>query len=266
MIKNISKYPQPTSASSAAPVRFINEEIQEIIQDLKDTIEDNSIKALSAYQIGSPYSIIVIKQDDGTFLELLNPLVVSQSGEQITEEKTAYFEDLGAKVKRSDKISIIYEDMDMKEHNLRADGEYSILLQRKIDYTFGSSFINKLDKDEKKLFESKLEFGSEAAMVGACPTNFKRDYITKLIDYLIIAMVLLIGVSFFVSDEVPMFIYEIYLFTSIIALNIFYFLYAQYESKQYSACTNCQIGDLLGTMAILSTRALGVLVLSYFVI
>ncbi len=264
MVKNISKYPELTSASSAAPVRMINEEILTIVQNLKDTIIQNDIKALTAYQIGSPYCIIVIRQDDGSFLELLNPLVVSMSGEQITQESTAYFPGLSAKVKRAQNISIMYEDMNLEDKNLKADGEEAILLQRKIDYTFGSNFINKLDKEEKKLFENKLEFGVEAAMVGTCPTNYKRDYITKVIDYLIALMVLVLGASFFTPLAVDMFSYEVYITLSIIVLNIIYFFYSQYESKQYGTCTNCQIGDILGTMAILIFRAIAILALSYF--
>lgn len=266
MIRKISKYPQATSPKSAAPVRVVNEEILNLIQDLKDTIEDNSIKALSAYQIGSPYSIIVIKQNDGTFLELLNPLIVSQNGEQISQETTAYFEKLSAKIKRANNISIMYEDINMKEHNLKADGEFSILLQRKIDYTFGSNFLYKLDKEEKKLFESKLEFGSEVAMVGACPTNFKRDYIVKAINFLLISMVLLIVISLFISDEIPIFTYELYIASSIVFLNIVYLVYGQYEAKQYAGCTNCQLGDFLGTIGILLTRTSAILLLSYLIL
>ncbi len=263
MVKKISQYPEPTSASSAAPVRAINEEILTIVQNLKDTIYANSIDALSAYQIGSPYSIVVIKQKDGSFLELLNPVVVSMIGEQINEEKTAYFQDLSARVKRAKSISVMYEDMQLNVKNIKADGELAVLLQRKIDYTYGSSFINKLDKAEKKLFESKLEFGAEAALVGACPVVYKREYIAKAIDYIIIAMIVLLGVSFFVSQS--LFMYQIYLMLTTVVLAIAYFFYAQYESREYSSCTNCQIGDILGTIGILLTRSSAILFISYFI-
>lgn len=265
MVKNISKYPEQTSSSSAAPVRAVNEEILTIIQNLKDTIEANSIEALSAYQIGSPYSIIVIKQKDGSFLELLNPLVVSRSGEQINEEKTAYFPDLSARVKRANSISVMYEDIELNDQHIKADGELAVLLQRKIDYTYGSSFIHKLDKEERKLFESKLEFGAGAALVGACPVVYKREYIAKATDYVIISMAVLLGASLFISQSESMFIYQVYLMLVTVLLGISYFFYAQYESKQYSSCTNCQIGDILGTIGILWTRSFAILFISYFI-
>ena len=64
MIKNIIKYPQPPSLEFNAPVRGVDKNIKQIIQDLKDTITHNNLIALSAYEIGSPFAIIVLKQDD----------------------------------------------------------------------------------------------------------------------------------------------------------------------------------------------------------
>ena len=268
MIQEITKYPAPTSNKFAAPVRVVDEEILTIIQDLKDTINENSIKALTAYQIGSPYNIIVIKQDDETFLELLNPILMKRDGEQTTLETTAYFGELSAKVKRADKISVLYEDIGMNSCSLKAEGEFSALLQRKIDYTYGSSFINKLDKEEKKLFESRLEFGSDISQSEACPTTFKRDYITKLSDILMLVMILLLGVSFFTADEMAdtMWDYQTYLAASVFLLSLIYFFYAQYEGRKYSSCSSCQIGNILGTIAITLTRTSVILLLSYFLI
>ena len=142
-----------------------------IIQDLKDTIHANSLDALAAFQIGEMYNIIVIKKgdmsfvaDDDGFLELINPRIISSSDKITTIEKTAYFPGLSANVKRYNNISIIYEDRNLKQHSLKATGDEAILLQRKIDYTFGSSFINKLSKDERKIFDKKLDFGSDIAV------------------------------------------------------------------------------------------------------
>lgn len=267
MIKEIITYPTPPSVHFAAPVRKISEVI-ELVKDLKDTINANSLDALAAFQIGSPYNIVVIKQDDDSFLELYNPMLVRTEGEQRTEETTAYFPGLSAMVNRADKISVVYEDSDLKSHSLQAEGAYSILLQRKIDYTFGSSFINKLDPDEKKLFQAKLEFGSNAAQIETCPTVFKREYITKLINIFMIAMVVLLGVSFFVEQETSadMWTYQVYLALSVVFFNIVYFFYAQYEGSQYSSCSSCQIGNIIGTVIISLLKTSVIVVLSYFLI
>ena len=268
MIKDIITYPTPPSTQYATDVRVFNEDIFSLIQDMKDTIEANSLDGLAAFQIGSYYNVVVIKQEDGSFLELINPRLLNTDGKVTTRETTAYFPGLSAEVTRYEKISLIYQDRDANQHSLKADGDLSILLQRKIDYTFGSSFINKLSKDEKKLFEKKLEFGSDIAISESCPTVFKRDYIVKVINVLMIAMIILIVSSFFVEEDTAKTIwdYQVNMFFSGIGLNIIYFFYAQYEGKRFTSCTSCQIGNIIGTAFISLMYLSVIMLLSYFII
>lgn len=267
MIKEIITYPTPPSVQYATDVRVFDEDILSLIEDIKDTIKANSLEALAAFQIGSYYNIVAVKKDDGSFLELINPRIISQSGKVTTTEKTAYFPELSAKVTRYETISLVYQDRDGAQHSLKADGNLSILLQRKIDYTFGSSFLNKLDKEEKKLFQKKLEFGSDIAISQSCPTVFKRDYIIKVINIIMIVMVALLMGSFFMDDSASgqLLNYQTYLFFTSIVLNIVYFFYAQYEGKRFTSCTSCQIGNIIGTAVILLIKLSVVMLLSYFI-
>lgn len=268
MIKDIITYPTPPSVQYSTDVRVFNEEIFSLIQDMKDTIEANSLDGLAAFQIGSYYNIVVVKQEDGSFLELINPRLLNTNGKVTTVERTAYFPGLSANVTRYETISLVYQDREGAQHSMKADGKLSILLQRKIDYTFGSSFINKLDKDEKKLFEKKLEFGSDIAISESCPTVFKRDYIIKLINVTMVAMVILLLVSLFVGEESSKVIwdYQLYLSFGVLGLNIIYFFYAQYEGKQFTSCTSCQIGNIIGTTLISLVKLSLLMLLSYFMI
>ncbi|MDD3506050.1 MAG: peptide deformylase [Sulfurimonas sp.] len=268
MIKEIITYPTPPSVKYATDVRVFNEEILSLIEDLKDTIEANCLDAIAAFQIGSYYNIVVVKKEDGSFLELINPRVINQKGRVTTTEKTAYFPELSAEVTRYETISIVYQDKNGTQHTLKADGNLSILLQRKIDYTFGSSFLNKLNKQEKKLFQKKLEFGSNIAISQSCPTVFKRDYIIKVINAVMIVMVTLLVGSLFLDDSASgqLWKYQTYLFLAAIVLNIIYFFYAQYEGKKFTSCTSCQIGNIIGTAVILLAKLLVIMLLSYFII
>ena len=89
MIKDIITYPTPPSVEYSTDVRIFNDEMSSLIDDLKDTIDANSLEALTAFQIGSMYNIIVIKKGDGSFLELINPRMFNTSGTVTTVEKTA---------------------------------------------------------------------------------------------------------------------------------------------------------------------------------
>ena len=77
MVREIVTYPTPPSVEYGTDVRVFNDDIASIIQDLKDTIEANSLEALAAFQISAMYNIIVVKKEDGTFLELINPRIIS---------------------------------------------------------------------------------------------------------------------------------------------------------------------------------------------
>lgn len=267
MIREIITYPTPPSVQYATDVRVFNEELLSLIQDIEDTIEANSLDGLAAFQIGSYYNVVVVKNEDGTFLELINPRIISNSGRVTTVEKTAYFPGLSANVTRYEKISLVYQDREAKQHSLKAEGDLSILLQRKIDYTFGSSFFNKLNKEEKKLFEKKLDFGSDIAISEVCPTKFNRDYITKVINIVMAVMLVLLTASLFVSEETSeqLWGYQKYLFSTTIILNIIYFFYAQYEGKKFTSCTSCQIGNIIGTAAISMIKLFIIMIIAYFI-
>ena len=269
MIRDIITYPTPPSVEYSTDVRVFNDEISSIIQDLKDTMQEHSLDGLTAFQIGYMYNIIVIKKGNGSFLELINPRLFNTSGKVTTTEKTAYFPGLSAKVTRHEKISVVYEDREFNQHSLRAEGELSILLQRKIDYTFGSSFINKLSQDEKKRFETKLEFGSDVAISESCPTAFNRDKILKVINIIMAIMLALLIYSLFISEVEELYTlwsYQLYTSFGVLGLNIVYFFYAQYEGKKYTSCTSCQIGNIIGTTVISLSKLTLLMILSYFLI
>ena len=267
MIKELITYPTPPSVEFAVDVRVFNANIVSLIDDMRDTIQANDLEGLAAFQIGSYYNVIVIKNDDGTYLELLNPRVLSTDGKITASEKTAYFPGLSAEVRRHDKISLIYQDRDGNNLSLKAEGSKSALIQRKIDYTFGATFLQKLSDDEKAKFETKLEFGSDVSVPESCPTTFKRDIILKVITFVMIAMVLVLISSFVVSKETATLLWEYQLYTSygVLALNIIYFFYAQYEGKLYTSCSSCQLGNIVGTAAISIIKLTLLMSLSYFV-
>jgi len=267
MVKKIVTYPEMASLEFGANVRFFNQELWTLIQDLKETIEANDLSALAGFQIGSPLSVIVIKQDDG-FLELINPRVLKREGTVEPTETTAYFPNLSAKTKRYEKIKLMYEDREGKQQFLDADGDLSIIIQRKIDYTFGSNFRVRLDEEERALFDAKLEFGTDAIMKNDCPTVFKRDRILQLFNILFVSGIVGVLVGLFISGEIldSLVLVENYIIVSMLISIIVYFFYAQYEGKQYKHCTSCQIGNIIGTSFILLIKLFVLFTAKFFLL
>jgi len=267
MVKEIIEYPKTPSLEFGANVRFFNEELLALIQDLKDTMDVNSLDALAAFQIESPLCVIVIKKD-GDYIELVNPKVLTREGSVEPVETTAYFPGLSAKTKRYKKIKVMYEDRDGVQQFMDADGELSITIQRKIDYIYGSHFRVRMDDEERKLFDSKLEFGTDAITNNDCPTVFKRDRILQLFKVLFVIGILGVIVGFFLEEQSLETLVKVenYLLLSMLVLTVVYFFYAQYESKEYKHCSSCQIGNIIGTSFILLVKSVILFLLTYFLL
>ena len=156
MVRKVIKYPTPLSVEYATDVRVFDDALFSLIDDLKDTMNENNLDGLAAYQIGSYFNIIVVKNGDA-FIEIINPRLIGHSGSVVTEGSTAYYPNKSATIKRFAEISIVYQDRKGNDKTLQASGDLAILLQRKIDYTFGATFLHKMSKEEKTKFENSLE-------------------------------------------------------------------------------------------------------------
>ncbi len=269
MNKEIITYPTPLSVEFGVDVRVFDEKLFALIDDLKDSMNENNLEALSAFQIGSYFNVIVIKKEDGSFLELINPRLISHSGREIEEEKTAYYGDISANVSRFEEISIVYQDRNATNASLKVKGSLARLIQRKLDYTFGATFLQKLSADERARFESKLQYGADVGVADYCPTTFFRDKILKVINISMIVMLVSLVSSFFVSDAEllgEMWSYQLYASFGVLALNVIYFFYAQYEGKQYTSCSSCQLGNIVGTFFISLIKLTLLMLSSYYFI
>jgi peptide deformylase len=268
MVKDIITYPTTPSLEFGGNVRFFNEELYTLIGDIKDTIEANGLDALAAFQIGSPYNVIVVKDDNGEYIELINARVLTREGSVEPVETTAYFPGLSAKTKRYKKIKVMYENTEAEQKFLEADDKLSITIQRKLDYSFGSNFRVRLSEEERKLFDAKLEFGTDAITQNDCPTVFKRDIILHTYKYTFIASLAGIGVSLFLEGKNRALLagFENYAMLFMLVLLVVYFFYAQYEGKQYKHCTSCQIGNIIGTTIISSVKLLVLFLLNYLLL
>jgi peptide deformylase len=267
MIKDIITYPTPLSVEYATDVRTFNENLFALIDDLKDTMKENNLEGLAAFQIGSYYNVVVVKDENGDLLELINPRLINHSGSVTTEETTAYYPGKSVAIKRYEEISVVYQDRNAQDKSLKASGALAILIQRKIDYTFGATFVQRMSKEQKDQFEDALLYGGDIGNADYCPTTFKRDKIITVINVVMIIMLLNFIASLFVSDETllsTMWEYQTYTSFGVLSLNVIYFFYAQYEGKLYTSCSSCQIGNIIGTV-VLSLFKLSILMLfSYF--
>jgi len=268
MIKDIKQHPTIGSFDFGGTVRHFDKELFQLLQDLKDTIEANNLQGLSAFQISSPLTVMVIKKEDGSFLEIINPIIINKSGKINPVETTAYFSDLSATTTRHKTVKLMYEDRTGKQQFLDADGDLSILIQRKTDYLLGSNFLIRLSKEEKESFENKIAYNTNNVNSEVCPATLKSDKILKIIKYGLITGFVGVACGLFLSTEMLSILkmVENYIMIALALLTITYFFYAQHEGKKYSSCTSCQIGNIMALTLIKTIHISALFLANYYMV
>jgi len=266
MIKELIKYPQPLSKEFNAPVRFFDNDLKILIEDLKDTIKENDLDGLCAYQISNPYNVVVVKKDN-EFLVLINPKIYQNNGSITTSETTTYFGNISATITRSSEIKITYEDENRQTKYLTANDEFAVLIQRKVDYTFGGTIRYRLDDKKQDEFDMKLEFGNDILDNANCSISTFKDKIASFINYIIAFSFISLFLVFFLDDTNMLILKDSqdYLMITILSLILIYIPYGYYEGQQNKGCTSCQIGNILGTAVIAFVKLIVLFIINYFI-
>ncbi|MEA3418717.1 MAG: peptide deformylase [Campylobacterota bacterium] len=244
MVKELIHYPDERINIASADVRKFDEELGELVQDIKDTIEANNADGLAAIQIAVPLSIVVAKDPEGSWHEFFNPRILRVSGKTTSVETSLYLPDIEEEIPRHEKITFIYQDRTGKQHSMSAEGEFGFLLQRKFDYTFGGTFANKLDRKNRKRVEKKLSIQGSSGEFNANSTISKREYFKSVINKLLFFEALtFFGPLFGAKKETLQSFYHYGIFATITSLILIvsYLIYAKYEADKMVSCTGCQV-------------------------
>lgn len=110
MIKKILQKEDPALHKVCHPVTNFDRKLSVLIDDLMDTLEDAQGLGLAAPQVGILRRVVIVMDDDETFLELVNPEIVSQEGEQEGFEGCLSLSGLYGIVKRPMKVKVKAQD------------------------------------------------------------------------------------------------------------------------------------------------------------
>ena len=256
MIKQITQHPTQTGFDFGGTVRHFDASLKSLIVDLEDSIKANSLEGLAAFQIGSPLNVIVI-QKDNAYLAMINPVIFTKEGELNPTESTAYYPNLTAVTRRAKSIKVMYDDIEGKQQFLTAVDDLAVLIQRKTDYLLGSTFIARLNPEEKKIFENKLAGLNDADAKASCNISPFSDKILAVIKYALILGLVTLVAAFFSSLLPYLKLFQYYLMIAVAILIGIYFIRALYEGKR---CGVCQMGNT-AAMAFIKSAHLGALYL-----
>lgn len=111
MIKTILQKEDPALHKVCHPVTRFDAKLAALLGDLTDTLKDSGGLGLAAPQIGILRRVcIVLDEDETTYLELVNPEILSQEGEQEGFEGCLSLAGMYGVVKRPMRVKVKAQD------------------------------------------------------------------------------------------------------------------------------------------------------------
>lgn len=160
-IRDIELLGSPILRKKAAPVKAVDAEIRELVQDLFDTMYDARGIGLAAPQIGVGLRVIVVdvRASDPEApppVALVNPRVVEASEELARGvEGCLSIPGLEELVERPARVVVEGVDPDAGPVRIEADGMFARALQHEIDHLEGILFIDRVSPLKRKMLLNK---------------------------------------------------------------------------------------------------------------
>ena len=155
----ILQYPDERLHTVAAPVREVNEEIRKLVRDMAETMYAAPGIGLAATQVNVHLQVIVIDLSEtrDQRLVLINPEIITASGEQECEEGCLSVPGIYEKVKRAERITVQALNDEGKSFTLDADELLAVCIQHEMDHLKGRVFVEKLSRLKQTRILSKLK-------------------------------------------------------------------------------------------------------------
>ncbi len=151
----------------------------QLIQNMFETMRENGV-GLAANQVGVLKQILVVDISDRENGEntkpmvVINPEILSEEDEWEMEEGCLSIPGIRELVSRPEKILLKYNDVNMKEHEIEADGLLARVLQHEIDHLNGVMFVDHLSATKRTLLKSKLRKISKGDVEAKYPVKAKE--------------------------------------------------------------------------------------------
>lgn len=163
----IVTYDDEVLRKKAEPIKKNTDELQELIDDMFDTMYNADGVGLAAPQIGKLIRLFVMDADPMAEeydeprrgpIVMINPVIVSKGGDEVDmDEGCLSIPGVNAAVMRPEKIKVQYLDRNFQEQELEAGGWFSRVIQHEKDHLDGVLFLDYLSLFKKKLLSSKLK-------------------------------------------------------------------------------------------------------------
>lgn len=109
-IRKIITKEDPTLSKHCHTVTSFDQKLWDLLDDLKDTLTEANGVGLAAPQIGILRRAVIVADDEGTMIELVNPEILEEKGEQVGLEGCLSVPGVWGNVKRPMWVKVRAQD------------------------------------------------------------------------------------------------------------------------------------------------------------
>ena len=146
MIKKILQKDDPVLHKVCHPVTNFDQKLANLLDDMTATLKDAQGLGLAAPQIGILRRVCIVLNDQEEYLELVNPEIVSQEGEQEGFEGCLSLTGMYGIVERPMKVKVKAQDRNGNEFEVEDQGMVARCFCHEIDHLDGHMYYEKCDR------------------------------------------------------------------------------------------------------------------------
>lgn len=152
-------HPHPVLAKVAGPVTQFDDLLNQLVQDMYETMYAENGVGLAAPQVAISKQIAVIDVSDerNQPFVIINPEIIEKHGEELMEAGCLSVPHTYDKVPRATKIKVRAQDQTGKFFEIEGEGLLAHCLQHEIDHLNGKLYIDYLSPLKRQLLIKKMK-------------------------------------------------------------------------------------------------------------
>mgnify|MGYP001814167498 FL=1 len=159
--REIITYPAPVLRKKAVKIETFDDALQELVNDMIETMYKAQGVGLAGNQIGVAQQIVVVdistEENEQKNIVLINPVISEGEGKVPDQEGCLSVLEYSAKVNRFQKIRVTAQDPQGNELDFIAQDRFARIIQHEVDHLHGTLFIDRISTLKRSMYKKKLK-------------------------------------------------------------------------------------------------------------
>ncbi len=176
----IIHYPHPTLRHVSRPLKRVDAELKQMIEEMFDLMYEHEGVGLAANQVDLPYRVFIANPEgDPEAVDaeavFINPVIVRGSGQEEHEEGCLSLPGVHGPVVRQERVTVEAYSLAGEQVSGELEGLFARIVQHEIDHLDGRLFIDRLSPTQladiaPALEEFEIDYRSKRS-VGEAPSD-----------------------------------------------------------------------------------------------